>query len=818
MSHSEWNDEQLREACASIEDYFSGASTSEPSYWCMLVIKPGTRTVYTIRDALSESAGPQIDLGGDPSTKVGSDPINHQMCKSAIEDLLLDGDLVDGSASPLHSSEWGIDGLTTTILRAFKQRINRFEEDSNFIAAHSWFRKLRSFHALVTKGSSPFNVLDELDNIRQHRQCSLDQASRLMDRCDNWLRTVRPYFEKYNSELLTRAEIADRLRDKMWYVADVRTSAAYDEVRSVASALKIMGKPKKPARTRLAPPLRHWSGPKMSNISLHLKTEAQVLEILSAPPDHGGPNKLSDDQSRALSTWMERNAVPNLCRGEERLHKLCMESRKAVDQLTADGSTLLSSALFARDKRPSPQQAAPVPATTFSFSNGGAARFDLLTLRTNVPPSIDSMSSTSSHPLSARSSRDYLESRSPTLTNRSSAPFWSPVMTEDQSPSSATSMGSSRTHAAQGAPIRSQRFAAKDSNESRTEQLRHRTTSLLLSDVAGPLFSDGSETDRAFWTGLGGELSEKHIRSVRLSVEMETEISEAFWDGQFDFDSAFEKLAARFSASCNPFVKLAYLLDIDTLLGPYISQRPSTTPNSRPELRPRTFSLQQLNRQGTSSTVDVKIEGFRRLFCNSSLRPAWIFRDLQYIAALVPSSTLESTAQGKAFWNATVALSGLKQEIRRIMVETADGIIAYHSNNRGHYRASSAAQQERDSATFSAPSRTPSAEDISQYEIADAAYFLQITAKEGDSVAQRELATLYLTHPELMDHIIAPFSRPRDVFKEELESKWRKNQDPNRCDPGTMCVAHHWMSLSSRGGDALAKEYLRQREEMDRLG
>ena len=99
--------------------------------------------------------------------------------------------------------------------------------------------------------------------------------------------------------------------------------------------------------------------------------------------------------------------------------------------------------------------------------------------------------------------------------------------------------------------------------------------------------------------------------------------------------------------------------------------------------------------------------------------------------------------------------------------------------------------------------------------MADAGYLLQITAREGNHVAQRELATLYLTNPDLMDHIIAPFAKPRDVFKEELESKWRKNQDPNRCDPATMCVAHHWMSLSSKSGDALAKEYLRQREEME---
>lgn len=106
--------------------------------------------------------------------------------------------------------------------------------------------------------------------------------------------------------------------------------------------------------------------------------------------------------------------------------------------------------------------------------------------------------------------------------------------------------------------------------------------------------------------------------------------------------------------------------------------------------------------------------------------------------------------------------------------------------------------------------------DFSAYTMADAGKLLQITAKEGNAAAQRELATLYLTHPDLMSNVIAPFAQPREVFREELVSKWR-NQDKARCDPLTMCVAHHWMLLSSRGGDALAKEYLRQREEMERL-
>ena len=94
---------------------------------------------------------------------------------------------------------------------------------------------------------------------------------------------------------------------------------------------------------------------------------------------------------------------------------------------------------------------------------------------------------------------------------------------------------------------------------------------------------------------------------------------------------------------------------------------------------------------------------------------------------------------------------------------------------------------------------------------------LQIAAKEGFATAQRELATLYLTHPNLMDRVLAPFARPKEVFREEFEGKGRRDRDPNRYDPGAMCVAIHWMVKAAQGGDALARDNLREREEFEKL-
>ena len=78
------------------------------------------------------------------------------------------------------------------------------------------------------------------------------------------------------------------------------------------------------------------------------------------------------------------------------------------------------------------------------------------------------------------------------------------------------------------------------------------------------------------------------------------------------------------------------------------------------------------------------------------------------------------------------------------------------------------------------PAPTPGA-------MADAARMLLITAKEGDAVAERELAIFYLTSPELLHRAVLPLTRPSDVFKTELLNRERRaSQDPARSEPALL--------------------------------
>ncbi|KAK4501749.1 hypothetical protein PRZ48_007558 [Zasmidium cellare] len=827
VENSSLDSAHMREVCLELEDLVTSRSSTR-DIWDVLTANGQESPLCTLRSKLTHVCSLSKGLRDGSVTPSGDTVLMslskaHTSCRRAVEVLLQRieaselSSLSPGPTDALEEAERDLEIL-------FEDTIQESEDCGDFVKAHTWFQQFQDFQSLIFRTANMTPLRDLLAEIELNARKSIKRALKMEDTCETWTQTLSTLQQLHSEALKPLLDEHERLRDKMWYVADVRTSAPYDEARSIASALRVMGKPKRLSRTRLSPPLRHWSATKLSSTNMHLKTEAQILEILSAKPDHGGPNKLSDDQSKTTQLWMDRQNIDNLCKGEERLHKLCMEIRKCVDQVVAtpaEGSTLWQNTLFARDAAFRQQQIAQRKPSLLAGLSGTMGSHGMLSLSGQLR-STDGLSS-ASHTLSNASSRDYLDSRSPTLASKSSMPFWSPAMTEVDSPSSATSIGDSHTQSALESVAQKLPVTSSIADQPSLERLRHRATSLVLSDLTSTMFTDGSETDHAYWSGLGRDLTERHFRglyAVHASIGSQTPTMDSNAPprpiiSRFSFDSAFKTLLQKFSAISNPSTKLGCLYDIDRLLVPYMAEQAANESPSLSFTRSNSEMGQLVQERRSNGLAETSVAGFRNVFSKSTLRPTTIFRDLQYIAALLPSSILHNTPEGKAFCNAAVAITSLKQEARTIMVETADSIIAYHSNNRGHGRSSSTAQQQRDSATFAAPSRTPSAEEVSRYSMADAAYLLQITAKEGDPVAQRELATLYLTHPELMDRIIAPFARTRDVFKEELESKWRKNQDPNRCDPTTMCVAHHWMSLSSKGGDSLAKEILRQREEMD---
>lgn len=814
-------DPEIMDARSELEEYVAAHRTNDGAHWALLVADDSIQQIQSYNEALQREGGFHATPSHHSARHLGARLTSSD--KLAIETVLCDMREVPDWEHP--SADDLLDGpLTWTkrVLDLLDLRIAECEARSDFVAAHTWMCHMDAVEHFVEL-HGPESLVYVLLDIEDAAQSSLDTSSAIISLCDTWLSLSQPILQLASLQVEQALQTNKALRTKMWYSADVRTSSAYDNVRAVTSALRVMGKSKRQNGPKQAPPLRHWSGARISSQNIHLKSEAQILDLLGSKTEHGGPNKLSDEQSRLTLAWMRRNDIQMICAGEERLHKLCMELRKCVEQLITssgqDNPLLWSNALFAHDPKDTSRH--NMNGMRVHAADATAPRrFDLSSLQVNPFNSIDKASSIS-RTLSNASSRDLFD-RSPTLATASSITFWSPATTEIRSPSSTTSMASQVAQGLESSPRKPARPSTAQ-QYSATDALREQITGLLLSDVGASLFVDGSETDLAFLSGLGGELIRQHLESKMVFASREQSKETLRIDGvqrgsrhrsRYDFERSFKTMFEMFALECDPYKKLQHLNDIQKLLRPYLASRK----HLRSPLLSGDVTPPRSSRSTPGRRTDVSeplADGFFTLFCQRDLRPPALFRDLQYIASLVPSAVLDTQSQGQAFWSAATAALRLKSEARKKLVETADNIIDYQTNNRGH--AASTAQQQRDSATFTAPSRTPSAELIAHYSMADAAHLLQITAREGDAAAQRELATLYLTHPDLVEHIIAPFALPSEVFRDEIEGRWKRDRDPERCDPKTMCVAHHWMVLGAKGGDALASEFLRQREEMERL-
>ena len=672
------------------------------------------------------------------------------------------------------------------------------------------------------------------------------------------------------------SNMLSRLREKMWYIHNVRFSSHYEDLSRITSALRTMGLPDKPIKDRCHASLRRRPTLSGFHDGLHIKTESAILDLLAAPPGHGGPNKLSDKQVTLTSDWLKSRGVEIICHGEERLHRFCQEVSICVEHLVGnnviDHPVLWSSELF-RDLH-SPSRLSQLQANITHSSSRTLEQLRALyecrqyqrpssSLSSDQPSFIGSASSRSSQALTSdtscsatyKPSPRLSGSCSPTLTNSTCDTMWSSFSAATQTSASIRSFPSR----IESRPLsdRSSHGSINGSPSSPTflEELKHNVTSLLLSDL-GKLFQRGSETDLALSETFSGRFGHRMAfpTPMRYTSRMDDEHPQGrghkateglgnclhSGDGRSDrlsFDpvETFRDLFRAFSVDPSPYRKLKMLCEIHetyqtSLLGQDIyGTEASTAQGVRMASEDWHHHDSSDSHNPPDARNDVSISLFRRLLGDKTLRPTTLFRDLQYIAALVPKTILESnTEESQVFWSATIAASSVKGDMIQSMIETADAIVTYHTATRGHSSVTSPAQAERDSATFtsSRPSSAAAVDNISQYTMADAAHLYLIAAKEGEPVAQRELATLHLTHPELMKRVIAPMTKASDVFKGTATdgAKGRKSSDygldkeeDGKYDPVTIAIARHWMELAAKGGDELAKNTLKATDEIERI-
>jgi hypothetical protein len=844
-------------------------------------------------------------------------------------------------------------GLLITMLQAaYTQCYAR----GDYVSAQMYFRAVVQLRKISP--SLQRNEFAPLLHIFSHgARCSIDRLAAAIDEYEHWFAWAALANERLDSAIQEMMKKTKDLRDKMWYVTDVRNSAAYDESRNMTLALKKMGHPQPPgpAKPSSTKNTGRTNLHRMSSSSFSLLKSDTLIDIIAAPNEHGGPNKLSDEQAGMTSEYLSKYSVENFCKGEERIHRFCLEIDKCVTKLVGDGildgPVLWSSELFSRDEREmsinrqkgdfylagvgtlsvtaddeyetdrddgrSSRRSLEMlrrPSTSDLFGRNRSA--NLIGSLHEPSPSRKGRAKSNTGLMDAVDRQDVFSMPSPALPSESHSTFWSPFTSHS---TNAVTPGRPKTAHSPTTLLKTSEMITQEKKKFLAE-LKQSLTGLLLSDLGLEVFSRGSETDSWFSGGLGDECiqrkdeqdeakrkkksnsnvarkglpKKKSMKTMRKEkatgtfealgkdqkgglaapiATYETVGREAYSGEEnssssdatarpptysvtkkgglmaFPYGHAFRRLLLKFSTHPNPFQKLHALYELERLIVASLSRHSSrSSPDRRltmPSLPASPFlgamgedasricSLQlsqpsnieeaianleerrsnvinsgAMASNGTRAppspaapSTDMIVDVLQSLFRQADIRPATLFRDLQFVAAFVPASILDMTEVGKAFWDAGLAALGLKQDVCRTMVEIADEIVASDAKKRGSEN-SGAERGGRDSDMG----------EFSRYSMQDAANMWNITAREGDPTAQRELAIFYLTNPSLLPRTTKPLSKPKDTFRPDMMVA--KGEDPEKRDPATMCVAYHWMELSAQGGDELARKYLRsQREE-----
>ncbi|KAJ5512452.1 hypothetical protein N7463_002004 [Penicillium fimorum] len=839
---------------------------------------------------------------------------NHEALQTAIVRLVKENRIQD-------ADNYGFISQNTTqpAAMSLKQRFNEAmfccHYDSDFVGAHYWWNASQQLGQRGTPNSS--RSTDDswiLGPMHESYSRSLTQSRAVIERCESDFVSLDQSLRRLQTQVKDMTATFCKIRDKMWYMNDVKNSIRYEEAKHVAMALKTMIYSAR-LFSQFPEEQRSRYGAKSLGGSLFQKPEVQVMNMMKAPSSQGGPNKLSDEQVELTRKWLSHNGIDNFCKGEERIHRFCYEVRMSINKLVgetmAETPVLWASELFQRERsrfegygsRTFPgmsMPSTPRPSTTTSEDTNSASNFyganmpmpDPMsrlsqdTLSLGRKPSIQSITSDKWRPQRDLSSIDMSSlGGSPgragsTSTGDTYSTFWSVPQRHPMYATSASSVYSRPPSMFSETATRQPRRVERKTQGKMAfmDDLRQTLTSLLLSDLGSPVWSCGSETDAWYTNALDqkriqvemrrraavqkfyadyeerskhlgqqrGSLKGRRSRSLgnlrvsqhkapRLEASSQQPQASLGSDGQgaFSYKTVFHRLIEVFSRHGNPFVKLNALRDlrslvVASLISPQDANFPATLSSSpgegdgmrsSPQLHraPRhSFSevrannLPQMDPVLPSSPPESVTCGSRRSDYSTpseaqivaalrdlilEVKPKTLFRDLQFISAFVPGDQLNKTDRGTAFLQFGLAALSLKEEICHSMVEIADRIV-FQELSRRH---------------------PPFASDFQSrpgHAIQDAAGMWIITAKEGNPIAQRELAILYLTHPELLPRVTLPLTLPRDTFKAEM--MYRRDKD-SKSDPQSMCLALHWMQLSASGGDTLARNRLREREEFDSI-
>lgn len=835
--------DRLRRELLLLSEPGQSTAFSEPisEQWLILVIEGSELIYYSDVDHGSRDLTP---------TTLFSGYIQLNAAEQAAVRLALDDDAATALPDALAP------GTHRRLDEAFRSRARHERNLANMVDANFWHSAADVLHERYALADTP--------QAESRLLCHILSLLRLPDQppcraLEAQTTELEDAFSRARISLDQIARRLDSLKIKMWYTMSVVNSSEYEIARNVSKALNYMALPPLSdlEATQITSPAAgdRPSTSASTTSSLFEQPQLDTMKILRAPREHGGPKKLSDEQIDVTKRWLSRNNVENFCTGEERIHRFCMEIKMATRKLVGENATespvLWYSELWAREKS--------------SFEAGPAAFVNIATSTRSPSIISETQSSAWTRPVfgsvaSSRSLDGHEVSIAPSLASRStratSGEFaWSALLpssskTRSQTSNSAPSQAPSLWSQSSYHQSRSQTSASLQSRppslyndfttikssdtiaEKNTflESLRQSLTVLLLSDLGNPVWSLGCETDAwmdshrqtpavaqrlARRQAMGGliPLRTNHISSNRRNDR--PQVQQRSWSvddcrkgvkGQptSGRDSLHEMLGPqnvhelnemlmKISRQVDANAKLQAVADLRKLALLVWHQSSQQSTWRAPAIRRQSLGSEKSSSNACSPTgpmphndnlTDSEVGDYLKDLL-LTLRPRTLFRDLQFIAAFASPEALNNSESGRLFIQVGLAALASKDEMCRTMVELADKIVARDAVKR------KGAEEDRD--------QTPSR--AREYWI--------ISAREGNAVAQRELAGLYLAHPEVSvpPTVTAPLSLSGDVFRKEMMWAEGKQED----DQPSLCLALHWMQLAAAGGDAIARQRLEDR-------
>lgn len=866
--------ERIRFELSDLGETRRGLEHPSSEDWAILSISQDGK--YLICGSFDDQPGVS-DCTSEVQSALGIED-NNEALQTAITKLVTESPVGDRLECQPARTAW-------SVKQRFDRAMSHCHHDSDFIGAHYWWNASQQLRRSVD--GSPSRLADDSWILEpMHSSCtrSLSQSRSVIERCESDFVTLDRTMQCLQKAVKELMDTIAKLRNKMWYMTDVKHSMRYEDAKNVALALKTMIY--SAYLDEQAPNERRSRSGRSLERSLLQKPELQVMNVIKASSSQGGPNKLSDDQVELTRKWLAHNNIDNFCRGEERIHRFCYEVKTSINRLVgetmAEAPVLWASELFQREraKYEGPGRGffglSGASSRPFSAAGDESAPYtsnlrasDALSRLSQDIPSLARKSSFQSLTSDKWRPREYYGAdtssigdspgrAASTSTGDSCSTFWSAPHQATYYAASASSLysrpPSMLSDTVPQPPRRNVRIT--QGKQVFLDETRQTLISLLLSDLGSPVWSCGSETDAWFSSALDqrriraqmqksarmqrfyDEYERSSRRVTRAPVNgrrsrsleppntwervAETSASSCSQDGlSFSYGTVFRRLIEVFSRHGNPFIKLKALRDLRELviasLNSHDGKLSSTLVSDetrtggsrrRSSSESRRGHAQKDNMRTPTSAESIVsdsqpsgyyrptdnqiVDALKRLLLE--IKPKTLFRDLQFISAFVSMETLNKTDSGTAFLQFGLAALGLKDEVCNSMVEIADAIVSQELSRRH-----------------------PPGYDMNARRgnaIEDAAGMWIITAKEGNPVAQRELGILYLTHPELLPRVTQPLTLPRDTFKAEM--MYRRDKD-SKTDPQSMCLALHWMQLSANGGDELARNRLREREEFDSI-